>query len=394
MRDQEAGKGQRVVRWLVASLLALTLTACGTRSVAQPTPTPATGVDSGGQPVPASISSNGVLVPFRRMELSFGVAGFVESVAVETGQSVQVGQALAALDSAPLERALARAELDLRRAQLRLGQLQEPVDEADVRQAEHAVSQAAAALELAQANLDAVLNSVLFTEALADAQRAFDEAQARYLGRQAEYERGEIAYWFVDQTRREYEEARLDLVRLQQQAELQEEGARNEVDRARQAVQEAQDGLQRLLAGTEPYEVEAAQLDVEAAQLALEAARADVARATLSAPFDGVVAAVGVSAGEWAAPGTVVVELLDLSRWRVETRNVGELEIARVELGQEVTVRVNAFRQEALSGRVVSISPVAVVQQGDTTYSLLIELEPTELDLRSGMTAQVEVVSF
>jgi hypothetical protein len=33
------------------------------------------------------------------------------------------------------------------------------------------------------------------------------------------------------------------------------------------------------------------------------------------------------------------------------------------------------------------------VQQGDTTYTLIIELEPTQLVLRPGMTAQVEIVT-
>jgi hypothetical protein len=42
---------------------------------------------------------------------------------------------------------------------------------------------------------------------------------------------------------------------------------------------------------------------------------------------------------------------------------------------------------------VVTISPVAVVQQGDTTYTLMIELEPTALNLRAGMTAQVEILT-
>jgi hypothetical protein len=36
---------------------------------------------------------------------------------------------------------------------------------------------------------------------------------------------------------------------------------------------------------------------------------------------------------------------------------------------------------------------VAVVQQGDTTYTLTIELEDTDLNLRPGMTVQVEVVA-
>jgi hypothetical protein len=42
---------------------------------------------------------------------------------------------------------------------------------------------------------------------------------------------------------------------------------------------------------------------------------------------------------------------------------------------------------------VAAISPVAVVQQGDTTYTLMIELEPTDLNLRPGMNAQVEILA-
>ena len=87
-----------------------------------------------------------------------------------------------------------------------------------------------------------------------------------------------------------------------------------------------------------------------------------------------------------------VIELLDTSAWLIETKNVGELQIERVELGQEVQVSVNAFQGEMLSGRVVAISPEAVVQQGDTTYTLVIELEPTDLNLRPGMTARVEIL--
>jgi hypothetical protein len=59
--------------------------------------------------------------------------------------------------------------------------------------------------------------------------------------------------------------------------------------------------------------------------------------------------------------------------------------------GQEAIVRLNAFQGDPLHGRVATISPVAVVQQGDTTDTLVIELEPTDLNLRPGMTAWVEI---
>jgi len=142
-----------------------------------------------------------------------------------------------------------------------------------------------------------------------------------------------------------------------------------------------------------PKELTLAQLDVERAQLSLEAAQADLARAILRASFDGVISTVQMREGEWATPGATVVELLDVSRWRVETKNVGELQIAGVRVGQEARVQVNAFRDETLRGRVVTISPVAVVQQGDTTYTLMIDLEPTDLNVRPGMNVRVEIVT-
>jgi multidrug resistance efflux pump len=136
-----------------------------------------------------------------------------------------------------------------------------------------------------------------------------------------------------------------------------------------------------------------ARLDVERARLALEAAQESLSRSTLTAPFDSIISAVLVSVGEWASPGTPVVELIDISRWHVETNNVGELQIARVREGQEAIVRVNAFQSEPLQGRVATVSLVAVVQQGDTTYTLTIELDATDLNLRPGMTARMEILT-
>jgi HlyD family secretion protein len=156
------------------------------------------------------------------------------------------------------------------------------------------------------------------------------------------------------------------------------------------------DGLETwqnpLLDPPSPAELAQARAALRQAELAVQELEWQLRGAELRAPFDGVVAAVYFGPGEWAAAGAPLVELLDLTRWRVETRNVGELNIGRVQVGQEVVARVNAFGDETLPGRVLTISPVAVVQQGDTTYTLLIELEPTELNLRPGMTVQVEIV--
>jgi multidrug resistance efflux pump len=134
-----------------------------------------------------------------------------------------------------------------------------------------------------------------------------------------------------------------------------------------------------------------AQAQVEVARAGLEVTQSQADKMMITAPFAGVISTVRAKQGQWAAPGEMMVEVLDTSRWRIETKNLSELQIGQIHIGQEVQATVNAFKSETLGGQVVAISPIAIVQQGDTTYTLTIEVEPTDLNLWPGMTAQVEI---
>ena len=135
-----------------------------------------------------------------------------------------------------------------------------------------------------------------------------------------------------------------------------------------------------------------AEANLHQAQLAVDKLEQQLQGTNILAPFDGIVSAVHLQPGEWAQAGAPVVEMIDTTRWMVETKNVSELDIGRVKIGQEAIVRVPALN-ETVQGKVIAISPVAVVQQGDTTYSLIIELEETDLNLLPGMNTQVEIVT-
>jgi multidrug resistance efflux pump len=100
-----------------------------------------------------------------------------------------------------------------------------------------------------------------------------------------------------------------------------------------------------------------------------------------------------VHPGEWAAEGRPVVDVIDVHRWIVETRNVSESDVGRIRIGQGAEVQVLALESQTVRGEVAAISPVAVVQQGDTTYTAIIEIDPTSLNLRPGMNAEVEILT-
>jgi HlyD family secretion protein len=338
-----------------------------------------------------TVSASGRIEPADQVDLSFDLPGRVADVAVELGDEVEAGQPLAWLVSDDLERAVTQAELSLRQAELRLERLREPASEADIRRAENAVAQAAAALEVAQLNQTAVLNSVLVNESLEDAQNAYDDARERYEDYVRQYEDGDIDYWFVDQAQQRFEDAELALARVRQQVDVQTESASNEVERAWQTHQEAQDNLELLREGADEADLEAAQLDIEAAQLALERTRSDVADATLVAPFDGVVAAVNVTAGEIAPTGVPALSLLSYNGFHI-TVSVDEIDVAKLSTGLPVEVTVDAFSGQVLGGTVERIGPSAELNQGAASYPVVITLDPTETPIRAGMSATALVL--
>jgi len=163
-------------------------------------------------------------------------------------------------------------------------------------------------------------------------------------------------------------------------------------------VEQAQQDLDALTAWTNPLldpappeAIAQARARLRQAELAVDQVRWHVAGAEIRAPFDGVISAVYAHPGEWAAAGMPALQVIDTTRWTVETRSVSELSIGQIQIGQDAEVQILALENQVVRGQVASISPVAVVQQGDTTYTLLIALEPTDLALWSGMNAQVHV---
>jgi multidrug resistance efflux pump len=320
---------------------------------------------------------------------------------------------------------VAQAESALREAQLQLEQARLAGPDADLEGAQ--VERARLDLQLAQARAESPQAEVTVAQVgLARARDALETAQDEYnkaLDRPWEPQRirdalaegVQRAQWDV-----EVAQARLDAAQSALRAHalglevLTAQGATIELQAARalgaQAaysvtlalrgarVEQVQRELDALNAWTNPLldpaapeAIDQARARLRQAQVAVEQVRWQLDGAQLLAPFDGVISAVDVRQGEWAAGGRPVVDLIDAAHWTVETRNVSESDIGRIRIGQQAEVQVLALESQFVRGEVAAISPVAVVQQGDTTYTLTIALDATELALWSGMNAQVRI---
>jgi len=114
---------------------------------------------------------------------------------------------------------------------------------------------------------------------------------------------------------------------------------------------------------------------------------------TVVAPWRGTITDIPVHVGDTVAVGAVVALVGDLSRLQVETTDVDEFVVGRVQEGRPVLVTIDALDQMQLRGRVrtVSLEPRRNAD-GDDHYPTVIDLESSPPALRIGMTVRVTFV--
>ncbi len=124
---------------------------------------------------------------------------------------------------------------------------------------------------------------------------------------------------------------------------------------------------------------------------ALETAKASLAQGALLAPFEGTIVEVDVSPGEFVQPAQTVIVIADLKNLQIETTDLSELNVADVNIGQQVTVFVEALNEE-FPGKVSAISPISDTIGGDVVFKVTIQLlDEQPHALLWGMSADVEI---
>jgi HlyD family secretion protein len=88
--------------------------------------------------------------------------------------------------------------------------------------------------------------------------------------------------------------------------------------------------------------------------------------------------------------GTLLMQMADLSKVRIRAF-IDEIDIGKVSVGQNVSIRVSAFREEVFSGTVSKIEPLARVEQGVTIFPVLIDIDNKDNLLLLGMNTDVVI---
>lgn len=156
-------------------------------------------------------------------------------------------------------------------------------------------------------------------------------------------------------------------------------------------------------------QIEVAKAKVQSAQAQLDAALLNMGYTVVIAPIDGQLSKVDLQVGQFVQAGQSLFYLVDTkTRWVVA--NFKETQLEKMEIGQSVNIKVDAYPDETFQGKVTAFSPatgakfsllppdnasgnfVKTIQRLPVKIDFAGNDDPTALKkLRSGMNAIVDV---
>ncbi|MCA2002354.1 MAG: efflux RND transporter periplasmic adaptor subunit [Chloroflexi bacterium] len=371
-------------------VVALLLSACGGEAAAPvPTLPPV-------QEKKSIVVAEGTLLPDPSVELAFAQTGIVAEILVAEGERAAEGQVIAKLEnSEALQAEVARAEESYLTAQQAFN--------ASHAAALRALAEAHEALrkaELAYDNFDVPveLREMTTREAMEFTYAKLEEARTnfepyKYLEERLEWEMraDDPANPKVYRDTAKIYKKRLDDAWADYRKAIQWAELEANVEAAKAKMKNAQAEFDNLTAGENAEQMAVARAQFESALASLNAARAALDNSQLRAPFAATVLSLDLSVGETVNAGVPVAFLGDLERWQVETKDLAEIDVANISIGDKVTVKLDAFPDEEFAGVVSRVDPVGREYLGDMTYKTTVALDKSDPRFRWNMTATVTI---
>ena len=178
-------------------------------------------------------------------------------------------------------------------------------------------------------------------------------------------------------------------------AKVRLSNAQNQFDRSKRLHDEGNISDKSFEDAQEAFSSARAQL--VRAEVFLENARIALDDTSVRSPIAGTVisrlAEVGqviTSPTSAVGGGTLLMEMADLNKVRVRAL-IDEIDIGKITIGQEVTLKVSAYRDKRFTGVVSKIEPMSKIDQNVTTFPVLIDIENTNNLLLIGMNTDVEI---
>lgn len=363
-----------------------------------------------------TIDLTGKVVPADEVDLGFATAGRISSVSVADGQRVSRGQVLASLDSSEVEASLRQAIAERNVSETESSSLSGKL-ETQKRDAYNAVQKALnVSVTQIKTNTDTLINDPQSKPKFKYTIRDFAFQQALVqkrvdIGNMLDKWSPEVSSLSVSIVT--MEDLQLASKNLNQISDYLRDVARSLSEaEATAAVSEAQlteyknivisaraaiDGIIGEVSGAQENlrstgaEVPVQQARITAASASIDKYNAQRNNYAIIAPFDGVVVSVDATAGETVNSNEPIISMMNNSSVEVEVF-VPEIYMKDLDVNDPARIRFDALGEEFVVGAtVVYVESRGVERNGIVTYKATLALAVDSPDIKSGMTAVIEI---
>jgi HlyD family secretion protein len=340
-----------------------------------------------------SVESSGSVSPQAKVQLSFGTSGTVEQVKVAVGDRVKQGDVLAVLDTTDLQSKVTQAEQAYLLQQLTYSNTLE-ADPSQIAVAQAAYNSALAAYNAARQDYSSLADKqAVQCSQLTTAKANLDRAQTAYdrIANDHQAKNYLNADWGPYQAVvRNLTDAQAAYDLAVSNCNITRTNLNDSSLRSAQAqLQNVRNNLDGLLTPRVEKQIQA-RAQLEQARLSLEQAKRNLSKATLTAPFDGIVTAVNMQAGSASGTGAAIT-IAEVGQLHVDVL-VDETQVAMIQPGQTVELTLDAMPDITLTGTVDRIDPAGTVSQGVVNYNVRVNLDPTDAPVRLDMTANANIL--
>lgn len=303
------------------------------------------------------------------------VGGYIKKVYVTDNQKVKIGDTLFVIDD------------------------QDYV--VKVQQAEANLAAAESGVAVSQSNIGSYqANTSVASQQIVSATGNIETAKTKLWRATNDFKRYENLYQNHSITAQQYEQALAAKLEAEQQVtilESQQKTAQNQRNAAAQQTNSSE------------KQVSVAEANVKSAQALLDAAKLNIGYAVVTSPIDGQLSNVSIQTGQYVQPGQSLFYLVNTQeKWVIA--NFKETQLEKMQIGQKVGVKVDAYPDIEFEGTITTFSPAtgarfSLLPPDNATGNFVktIQRLPVKIDfsknnnseelqkLRSGMNVTVDV---
>lgn len=142
-------------------------------------------------------------------------------------------------------------------------------------------------------------------------------------------------------------------------------------------------------AGDDPISLQSSRQSIADQERKLAELKAELSDYVVISPFDGVVSSVTAKKGDISS-GTIASVV---TTRKIAQLSVNEVDAARLQVGQKATLSFDAIDDLTLTGKIAEIDAVGTVSQGVVSYTVKIDFDELEAEIKSGMTVNANIIT-